>query len=212
MKNILVVVSAPNESVSAHFTNSLVASVKVSREFDFHPVFFREGSDHMVLNMGITLAWQEKLDGVVFIGPDVSWKSADLIKLCSTTKDAIGIPLFDGSLFSVDLGDISRLEKDETTGEVKVESTSPEFIYLSSLAVDKLCTSHPLMKFAGREVKTIMQGSECFNNYFTTNELLAFRLREVGIEVWIDPLCTAVKAIRVTQDVCFNDVLNNLQQ
>lgn len=210
---ILIAVSSPEESVSAHFANSLAQTIKVtsSQDIDFFPLFFRDGSEHMVLNMGITIACNEEFDGVVFIGREVSWRPEALIDLCLTNKDACAIPLFDGSVFSLNIGEIPRLEKDMATGEIKIQSASTEFFYLSRKAVEKLCNSHPSVVYGGNTIKCILQGAESFSNCFTAADLLAFRLKEAGFGLWANPNHSASKAIRVLHDPSFSEILKSLQ-
>ena len=214
MRNILIVTATPDENVSAYYTNSLTQSVKISESNNVNlaPVFFREGSDHMVINLGITFAYDEKLDGLVFINREVSWNPENLMDLCGTEKEAAAIPVFDGHIFSLEIGEVARLEEDETSGEIKVQSASTDFFYLSSTAISKLCESHPSINYGGRSVKAIMQGAESFNQYFTTADLLAYRLTEAGFGLWVNPLHSAHKAVRTLQTPSFNEVLSKLKE
>jgi hypothetical protein len=214
MRNILIITPTPDESVSAYYTSSLVQSVKIAERNNINlaPVFLRDNSEHMVLNLGITLTNDENLDGVVFINREVSWDPENLMDLCSTDKDAAAIPVFDGNTFTLGLGEISRLEEDEKTGEIKVQSASTDFIYLSSQVVSKLCQTHPNINYGGRTVKAIMQGAECFNQYFSTADLLAYRLKEAGYEIWVNPLHNACKASRILQTPSFSEGLKKLRE
>lgn len=214
MRNILIVTATPDENVSAYYTNSLAQSIKVSEQnkINLAPVFFREGSDHMVINLGITFAHDEKLDGVVFINREISWNPENLMDLCNTDKDAAAVPVFDGHVFSLEIGEVARLEEDEKSGEIKVQSASTDFLYLSSAAVGRLYENHPSINYGGRSVKAVMQGAESFNQYFTTADLLSYRLTEAGFGLWVNPLHSAHKAIRTLQTPSFNEGLKELRK
>ena len=214
MKNILIVTPIPEESVSAYYTNSLAQSVKIAERnnLNISPLFLRDSSEHMVVNMGITLAHDEKLDGVVFINREVFWNPENLMELCRTNKDAVAIPVFDGNAFTLELGEISRLEEDDNTGEIKVQSASIDFIYLSSRVISKLCETHPDINYGGRAIKAIMQGAECFNQYFSSSDLLAYRLKEIGYSVWVNPAHNAYKASRILQTPSFSEGLKKLRE
>jgi len=166
----------------------------------------------MVVNMGISIAHQGELSGVVFINREVSWDPEHLVELCNTGKDAAAIPVFDGNSFTLELGEIPRLEEDEETGEIKVQSASTDFLFLSSKVIAKLYESHPAVNYGGQEVRAIMQGAECFNQYFSTSDLLAYRLKEAGFGLWVNPLHNAYKASRILQTPSFNEGLKNLRK
>jgi hypothetical protein len=87
------------------------------------------------------------LSGVVFINREVSWDPEHLVELCNTGKDAAAIPVFDGNSFTLELGEIPRLEEDASTGEIKVQSASTDFLYLSSGVISKLCETHPEISY-----------------------------------------------------------------
>ena len=214
MRNILIVTPTPDESVSAYYSSSLAQSVKIaeSNNINLLSIFLRDNSEHMVVNLGITLAHDEKLDGVVFINREVSWNPENLMDLCSTGKDAAAIPVFDGNTFTLELGEIPRLEEDASTGEIKVQSASTDFLYLSSGVISKLCETHPEISYGGRTVKAIMQGADCFNQYFSTSDLLAYRLREAGFGLWVNPLHNAYKASRILQTPSFSEGLKKLRE
>lgn len=214
MKEILIITPTPDENVSVYYTNSLVQSMKIAERNNINlaPVFLRDNSDHMVVNLGITLAHEGNLDGVVFINREVSWNPENLVDLCSTGKNAAAIPVFDGNTFTLELGEISRLEEDEKTGEIKVQSASTDLLYLSYGVISKLCQTHPNINYGGRTVKAIMQGAECFNQYFSTSDLLAYRLKEAGYGLWVNPLHNACKASRILQTPSFNEGLKNLRK
>jgi hypothetical protein len=132
--------------------------------------------------------------------------------LCGTEKEAAAIPVFDGHTFSLEIGEVARLEEDESSGEIKVQSASTDFFYLSSTAISKLCESHPSINYGGRSVKAIMQGAESFNQYFTTADLLAYRLTEAGFGLWVNPLHSAHKAVRTLQTPSFSEGLKELRK
>lgn len=214
MKRFLIAVITEGDLCVAHFCNSLVQSVRLGSMggVEMIPVFFPVGGNwSMAFNQAITLAWQEKLDGVIVINPFVSWDPADLLKLISTDKDAVGMPVATKNGFDISLGEIARLQEDEGTGEIKVSGCSLDFFYLSSYAIDRLCKTHPLVKYRGQEVKLIIQSGDIYESYFHPSDILAYRLREQGIEIWVSAKHTAHRQDYTEYANSFETILTNLK-
>jgi len=57
-----------------------------------------------------------------------------------------------------------------------------------------------------------MQGAECFNQYFSSSDLLAYRLKEIGYSVWVNPAHNAYKASRILQTPSFSEGLKKLRE
>jgi hypothetical protein len=176
-------------------------------------VFFPStGNWAMAANQAMTIAWQNDLDGLVLVDPNVSWNPETLLQLCSTDKDVAAIPIAASGGFNVGMGEIARLQEDEKTGEIKVSSASLGFFYLSSYALKKLCKTHPTVSYLGQDAKLILQSGDIYASYHTHEEVLAFRLRELGIEVWLNPGHTAYRNELVEQQGDFAALLRNLKE
>jgi hypothetical protein len=160
----------------------------------------------------MTLAWQNELDGLVLVDPSVSWSPETLLKLCSTDKDAAAVPIATRSGFNVGLGELARLQEDERTGEIKVSSSSLGFFYLSAYALKKLCETHPTVSYQGQDTKLVLQSGDIYASYHTHEEVLAFRLRELGIEIWTNPSHTAYRQELVEQQGDFAALLKELKE
>jgi hypothetical protein len=177
------------------------------------PVFFPSmGNWAMAANQAMTTAWQNELDGLVLVDPNVSWNPETLLQLCSTDKDVAAIPIAASGGFNVGLGEIARLQEDEKTGEIKVSSASLGFFYLSSYALKKLCETHPTVSYLSQDAKLILQSGDIYASYHTHEEVLAFRLRELGIEIWLNPGHTAYRNELVEQQGDFAALLRNLKE
>ena len=214
MKRVLLAVITEGDVTLAHFCSSLVQSVKegLAADVELFPVFpASEGNWPMAFNKMATIAWQEKLDGLLCISPRVSWSADSLLALVNTDKDAVAMPVATKAGFQVQLGEIARLQEDESTGEVKVRGTSLEFFYLSSYALDRLCTTHPLVNYRGQEVKLLIQSGDIYDSYFDPADILAYRLREQGIEIWLSTKHTAHRQDVIEYPNDFSKVLVELK-
>ena len=215
MKSVLLATITENNQCSVAFTNALTQSVRMGlqSQLEILPVFFPSmGNWAMAANQAITITWQNELDGVVFIDPDVAWAPEALLGLCSTDKDAAALPVATSGGFNVGLGEIARLQEDEKTGEIKVSSASLGFFYLSSYALKKLCETHPTVSYRGEETKLVLQSGDIYASYHTHEEVLAFRLRELGIEIWLSSNHTAHKQELIEQRGNFAELLKELRE
>jgi len=215
MKRVLLAAITENNQCSVAFTNALVQSVRegLNTQVEVLPVFFQSaGNWAMAANQAMTLAWENELDGLVLVDPNVSWKPETLLKLCSTDKDAAAVPLASRGGFNVGLGELARLQEDEKTGEIKVSYASLGFFYLSAYALKRLCETHPTVSYHNQDTKLVLQSGDIYASYHTHEEVLAFRLRELGIEIWLDPNHTAYCQELVEQQGNFSVLLKTLKE
>lgn len=214
MKRVLIATITENDQCSASFTNSLVASVRVgiSNNVELLPVFFKSlGNWAMAANQAMTLSVENELDGLVLVNPNVSWNAENLMDLCTTDKDAASIPVATSRGFEILFGEMARLQEDPKTGEIKVLSASLDFIYLSKYALETLCESHPTVSYMGQDIKLILQSGDIYSSYHTHAEVLSYRLREAGIEQWVNPHHTSHRNDHIEYNGNFADVLKQMR-
>jgi hypothetical protein len=128
-----------------------------------------------------------------------------------TDKDAVAIPVATRDGINVQLGEIARLQEDERTGEIKVQSASLDFLYLSSYSIGELCKSHPTVIYFNDPTRLVLQSGDIYQNYHTHEDVLAYRLRELGIEIWVDPRHTAYRQDAITYESDFAAILKSLK-
>jgi hypothetical protein len=214
VKRILLSVITEADTCSAFFCVSLTQTIKVglAESIEFFPVVFpANGNWSMSFNQGVTLAWQEKLDGFLCVSPRVSWNPASLLELVNSNKDAVAMPVATRSGFEIQLGEIARLQEDTTTKEIKVQSASLDCIYLSPYAVSQLCETHPTVTYQGNDTKLILQSGDIYSSYFDPSEILAYRLREQGVELWVSSQHTAHRQDTIEYPNDFAAVLESLK-
>lgn len=214
MKRILIATITEADVCSAFFCISLAQTAKagLAEGIEFFPVAFpANGNWSMAFNQGITLAWTEKLDGFLCVSPRLSWQPESLLELVTTNKNAVAMPVATRSGFDVSLGEIARLQEDKSTGEIKVLGSSLDLIYLSPYAIDKLCSTHPTVAYQGSDVKLILQHGDIYNAYAEPSDILSYRLREQGIELWLSANHTAHRQDSVEYTNNFAKVLEQLK-
>jgi hypothetical protein len=214
MKRILLAIITEADTCSASFCVALAQTAKIglSAGIEFFPVVFpSNGNWSMAFNQGVTLAWQEKLDGFLCVSPRVSWVPESLLDLVNTNKDAVAMPVATRNGFEIQLGEVARLQEDGATGEIKVQGASLDLIYLSPYALDQLCTTHPMVSYRHQDIKLILQSGDIYNSYFDPSDILAYRLRELGIELWLSANHTASRQDAIDYTANFSEVLINLK-
>ena len=214
MKRILLATITEADVCSASFCVSLAETVKVGiiNDLDIVPIFIpANGNWSMAFNRGATLAHQEKLDGFLCVSPRISWQPESLLELIGSNKDAVAMPVATKGGFEVQLGEIARLQEDEESGEIKVKSASLDCIYLSPYAINQLCATHPAVSYRGADVKLIIQSGDIYNAYFDPSEILAYRLREQGIELWINRKHTAHRQDSIEYRNNFDEALREIE-
>jgi hypothetical protein len=215
MKRVLLATITENDQCYSTFANSLVQTVRVGlhNQVEILPIFYPSlGNWAMAANQAMTLACQEELDGMFLVSPSVSWDPAQLIEVFESDKDAMAIPVATRGGFHVTLGEIARLQEDDKTGEIKVGGASLDLFYMSAYALKQLCDTHPEVVYQGQNVKLILQSGDIYSSYHTHEEVLAYRLRELGIELWVNPSHTAVRRDTVDYNADFATVLNQLKE
>jgi len=214
MKRILLAIITEADTCSASFCVALAQTAKVglSAGIEIFPVVFQaNGNWSMAFNQGVTLTWQEKLDGFLCVSPRVSWQPESLLELANSNKDAVAMPVATKGGFEVLLGEVARLQDDPESGEIKVQGASLDFIYLSPYSINQLCSKHPTISYRNQDVKLILQSGDIYNSYFDPADILAYRLRELGIELWLSSKHTASRQDAIDYTASFSEVLSNLK-
>ena len=212
MKRILLAVITEGDLCVAPFCVSLVQSVKVglANDIELFPVFFpADGNWSMAFNQAATLAWTEKLDGFLCVSPRVSWSAESLLALVSTEHDAVALPVATRNGFQVQLGELARLQDDGAA--IKVQGASLDFIYLSPYALDRLCECHPYIDYKGNQTKLILQSGDIYAAYFDPSDILAYRLREQSIELWVCYKHSAYRSDSIEYTASFEQILKDLK-
>ena len=212
MKRVLIGVITEGDICLSPFCSALVQSVKVGMgDVEFFPVFLpSDGNWSMAFNKLLTIAWKEKLDGFVCINPRVSWDPDALMEIVGRGKDAVAVPVATCSGFEIQLGELARLQDDGR--EIKVQGASLDFFYLSAYAIERLCECHPFVDYHGSQVKLVLQSGDIYAAYFDPSDILAYRLREQGIEVWVNYKHTAHRQDSIEYSNNFEEVLTKMKE
>lgn len=189
-RQVLVGVVSHTGTTDIWFCQALVESVKLclSHNIILTPVLLRsQGNATMNYNLLLTLAWREKMDGLLLLSSEVNWDPPALLAVVQSSKDVLTLPVFNQQGFQVQLGEIPRLQVDEVTGEIKVLGAGLGFFRLSKTALATLCETHSSIDFDGQDVKLILQHGDIYGGFASDAEILAHRLKEAGYEIWLNP-------------------------
>ena len=198
-----------------HYTHSLCESAKalLANQVALIPMLTQTVDGRvMAFNQSITLAWNEKVDGIIFINPNAIWEPQALFELMSSDKDCVALPVTSPSGFDIQIGEIPRLQKDEQTGEIKVPYASMDFMYLSSYTINELCTTHQSIDYNGQDVKMVLQTGDIYTGYYNESQILKSRLSDLNIETWINPNHTIATTQRQPIQADFASMLADLEK
>ena len=189
-RQILVGVVSHTGTTDIWFCQALVESVKLclSHNIILTPVLLRsQGNAAMNYNLLLTLAWREKMDGLLLLSSEVNWQPQALLDVVQSSKDILALPVFGPQGFQVQLGEIPRLQTDEVTGEIKVPGAGLGFFRLNKKALTALCETHSSVDFEGQDVKVVLQHGDIYGAFASDHDILVYRLKEAGFELWLNP-------------------------
>jgi hypothetical protein len=194
LRKVMLATPVSNESCGMFYVHSLCESAKallVNGIALTQVLYSANDGRHMAINQAITDAWSNGFDGLVIVSPDVNWEPQALYELITTNKDCAAVPVASECGLNVTVGEISRLQQDPSSGEIKVQSTTADFIYFSPYTLSRLCSTHHSISYMGKDVKVIVDSGDSFGFWAGENEVLRSKLGELNIEMWVIPDYTA---------------------
>jgi len=189
-KRYIIATFINDHKCSMFYTSSLCESAKalLTNEVVLIPLIINAvDGKAMAFNQAITVAWKEKVDGIIFASPDAAWSAQELFDLISSDKDCVALPTMTAKGIDIELGEISRLQRDKQTGEILVKYASLDFMYLSLYSINELCNTHQFIEYQGQDTKLVLQSGDVFNGFYTESQILKARLMELNIETWVNP-------------------------
>ena len=189
-RRVVVGVVTDTGTVDLCFAQSLCDSIKVASMMgvDIVPIFMRsKGNATMRYNQLLTWAWKGGTDDLVFISPNCSWQPQAFMDTLLSANDAVTLPVFTQDGYQVQMGELPRLQTDANSGEIKVLGAGLGFFRLSKKILTKLCETHPTIEFEGDEVKLVLQHGDIYGAFVRPADILVHRLKELGVELWLNP-------------------------
>lgn len=214
-KRYIVVTFLDDATCDMSYTHSLCESAKtfLANQIVLIPMLIHSVDGKvMAFNESITLAWKEKVDGIVYINKDSAWDAQALYDIITSDKDCVALPVCLPQGFSVELGEIPRLQRDKNTGEIKVRFASMDFMYLSSYTINELCSTHQSINYNNKDVKLVLQTGDIFTGYYNESQILNSRLSEINIETWLNPNHSIITNNKQTVYNNFASLLDDLER
>lgn len=194
-KKVILATHCPTNSVESFYAHSLAESVKLLIVNDIIPIPVMVNdipSSIVAKNEIVSMVADQDFDSIVFIGHDIIWDPSALLTLINNTHHASALPCAKKSgtnvKFDVEIGpEISR----DDSGYIKVNYTSSSFFKLSKQLITELSdTSLSIKNETGREVKNIFDINTTYGQYFNEDVVLCNKIRELGHQVWLNPIST----------------------
>ena len=87
-----------------------------------------------------------------------------------------------------------------------------DFMYLSSYAINELCSTHQSIDYNGQDVKMVLQTGDIFTGYYNESQILNSRLFDLNIETWVNPNHTIPTTSRQPVQADFAAMLTDLEK
>ena len=194
-KTVILATHCPNNSVESFYAHSLAESIKLLMINDITPILVMindVASSIVAKNEAIAMAADQEFDSLVFIGHDILWDPSALLSVINSSRHALALPCAKKSgtnvRFDVEIGpEITR----DDSGYIKVNYASCSFFKLSKQLITELSdTSLSIKNETGREVKNRFDNNTSYGQYFNEDVVLCNKIRELGHQVWINPIST----------------------
>lgn len=213
MKRVLIATPCLYGKVDAYYVHSLCESIKLGLKHDLaiNAIFLaNESILPMARNELINLAYQQEYDSMVFIDDDEYWDHKALINILQSPKDVVCLPVVNKGdkkiEYNVFLDD--KVERD-TDGYIKVKRVGTGFMKLSRKAIVDLWESNPEIEFRGKKLKLICDYGMQNSSFVGEDILLCRKLREMGYNIWVNPVHTVAHMGPKMYKGDFNSVLTN---
>ena len=195
-RRVLIGTPALDGKVDVWFADALTTSAKLclANNINLLPVMLAyESILPMARNELIKIAYDEKVECIIFIDNDQAWNPEALLEVINSPYDVLGLPVVsktdEPGNFNVNIGNLENLQRDDN-GYIKVHSIGTGFIKLSRKAIEALWKSNPFVEFRGKQLKLVFEYSTQYSNFIGEDITLCNKLQELDFDVWVNPNST----------------------
>jgi hypothetical protein len=192
IRRVLIGTPALNGTVHAWYTDSLVNSIKYCgyHGIDLIPIMLiNESILPMARNELFKIAYDEKVDCMVFIDSDELWDPQALLEVINSKYDVVGLPVVsktdEPGKFNVVIKDIKDIERD-SNNHIKVDGIGTGFLKISRKAIKSLWESNESTFFRSKELKNICEYCVDENGFIGEDINLCRKLRELNFDIWVN--------------------------
>lgn len=192
-RRVLIGTPALDGRVDVWFADALTTSAKLclANNINLLPVMLAyESILPMARNELIKIAYDEKVECMIFIDSDQAWNPEALLEVINSSYDVVGLPVVsktdEPGNFNVNILNIDHLEKDDN-GYIKVHSIGTGFLKLSKKAIQSLWNSNQLVDFRGKQLKLICEYSTNYTAFLGEDITLCDKIKELDYDIWINP-------------------------
>lgn len=192
IKRVIIGTPALDGKVQAWYTDSLVNSIKYCAFYgvDIIPIMLiNESILPMARNEILKIAYEEKVDSIIFIDSDQIWDPQGLLEIINSQYDVIGLPVVsktdEPGKFNVIIHDLREVEKN-SAGYIKTDAIGTGFLKISRKALKRLWESNETTQFRGNDLKNICEYSVDENGFIGEDVMLCRKLRELNFDIWVN--------------------------
>lgn len=195
VKTIFIATHCPSNSLESFYVHSLTDTIKLfmANGLRVVPIFINDIPSSVVAkNEIIASIANSEYDSVVFVDHNIAWDPETLLKVVTSSYDAVAIPVVrkvqNGVIFDLDLG--ASPERD-SEGRIKVNYASTAMFKLSAKLVTALTDSNTsITNPSGNEVKNVFECSTQYGKFFNESIVLCNKIKDLGFGVWLDTTTT----------------------
>lgn len=195
MRKVLIGTPCYDGTVCAWYANSLLQTVKMSYEENFHVHAIYTSYDSLIQrarNSLFRLAISGEYDDLFFIDSDVEWNPEWFFRLLKRNEPIVGAPLIKKSEkegYTVKLID-KDLKWSEDKKIIEADGVGTGFLKISKFALEKLWDISEPYTSEGVEERMICDIKVKNGDLISEDYILAEKWQSLGYRVWVDPTIT----------------------
>jgi hypothetical protein len=196
VRKVLIATPAHDGRLDVWYTTSVVNSVRVAQDngIFLHPVFMSyDALVQRARNDLFRLAVEGEYDDMIFIDGDLEWNPMWIMELLDRPEDVIG-GTYRKKTDSAEMYVVNtpNLERNESTGLIKVNALGTGFMKLSRQAFMALWEVSEPYQNEGREGRLVCDIKIVDGQLCSEDVVLCQKLKGLGYDIWLAPHMTCV--------------------
>lgn len=197
MKTIIIAAPSIDGKVSVWHATALSETAKLGVQLGVNVVAIYMSFDSLLQrarNDIFKLAYENKVDDLIFIDADIDWNPQDVFKLTNSSEDIVAVAICKKS-------DIEQYNVKAPSGIVigenglaEVEGVGTGFMRISKAAINKMWEVSAEYNEVGKQgtpSRMVFEIAVIDGNLFSEDIMFCKKWRDLGNKVYIDPSITA---------------------
>jgi len=192
-KQLIIATPCAYGQLTMEYVSSLVGTIKLGEENEIgiYPIFL--GNDALIQrcrNDLVKIAYESKVDAMVFIDADMEWNPQWVIDLVNREEDVVGgtarKKTDDAELYACKVLDTTIHDN----GLIKCAGIGTGFLKLSARAIASLWESSEAYNTQRGECRMVFDVRVVDGELWSEDIIMCTKLTQAGLNVWLDPNMT----------------------